>query len=127
MMCVRSARLHFGALLVAAVELSMPATAFAYSQEQQQACTPDAFRLCGSDIPDVDRVTVCMIRNKSQLSPGCRAHFRPEREMAPATARAPMSLKPAIAGARVSGKPVRARPVSAKTRKPGKPTKPAGT
>lgn len=60
----------------------LPATAEAYTQEQQQACTPDAFRLCSSEIPDVDRVTACMIRNKAQLSPPCKALFRagPEPE-----------------------------------------------
>lgn len=50
----------------------------AYTPDQQQACTNDAFRLCGADIPDVDRITACMIRNKSQLSPECRAHFGPD-------------------------------------------------
>ena len=48
----------------------------AYTSEQQQACSPDAFRLCSAEIPDVDRITACMIRNKSQLSPQCRAFFR---------------------------------------------------
>jgi hypothetical protein len=47
----------------------------AYTYEEQQACMPDAFRLCGSEIPDVGRITACMIRNRSQLSPQCRAHF----------------------------------------------------
>jgi hypothetical protein len=51
----------------------------AYTPEQQQACTNDAFRLCGPDIPDVDRVTACMIRNKSQLSPECRASTQMRR------------------------------------------------
>lgn len=50
----------------------------AYTPDQQQACTNDAFRLCSADIPDVDRITACMIRNKSQLSPECRAHFGPD-------------------------------------------------
>jgi hypothetical protein len=52
----------------------------AYTAEQQQACSPDAFRLCSAEIPDVDRVTACMVRNKSQLSPQCRAFFRPGPE-----------------------------------------------
>ena len=45
----------------------------AYTPEQEQMCTGDAFRLCSSEIPDVDRVTACMVRQRSQLSPGCRA------------------------------------------------------
>ena len=62
------------------------------------ACTGDAFQFCGPEIPDVDRVTACMIRNKSRLSAGCRAHFRagPEPSEAAATpAGRPMSIKPA--------------------------------
>jgi hypothetical protein len=61
----------------------------AYTAEQQQACTPDAFRLCSSEIPDIDRIKACMVRNKAQLSPECRAAFRapPESgDVAPAAA-----------------------------------------
>ena len=35
-------------------------------------CTGDAFRLCSSEIPDIPRVTACMIKNRASLSPGCR-------------------------------------------------------
>jgi hypothetical protein len=124
MVFVRSAGRPVGALLAAAAGFSMLASAAsAYTQEQQQACTPDAFRLCSSDIPDVDRVTVCMIRNKSQLSPACRAHFRPEPELTPVTARGPMNIRPTKPRARVVDRPVSAKPVGLKTRKPGKPVK----
>ncbi len=51
--------------------------ASAYTQEQQQLCTPDAMRLCGDAIPDVDRVTACMVAKRSQLSDGCKSVFRP--------------------------------------------------
>jgi type II secretory pathway component PulL len=65
-------------VLTAALFVSAVSTpAFAYSQEQEQACTPDAMRLCGNFIPDVSRVTTCMIQKKSQLSPQCRRVFRP--------------------------------------------------
>ena len=53
-----------------------PAAAQGYSQEQQQLCSSDAFRLCGPEIPDVDRVTACMIRQRASLSPGCKSVFR---------------------------------------------------
>src|SRR5207244_9560804 len=77
MFAVRSGNFHFGLLLATALALSMwPAASRAYTDEQQQACSGDASRLCGADIPDVDRITACMIRNKSHLTPGCRAHFR---------------------------------------------------
>ena len=47
----------------------------AYTAEQQQLCTGDAMRLCSSDIPDVDRVTACMVQKRAQLSDGCKAVF----------------------------------------------------
>ncbi|MGY3134691.1 hypothetical protein ACVMIH_004483 [Bradyrhizobium sp. USDA 4503] len=61
---------------IALAALLLPGRSEAYTQDQQQACTPDAFRLCGPEIPDVDRITACMIRNKAQLSPACRVFFR---------------------------------------------------
>ena len=72
---------HAGLMLATAVVVSIwPATGRAYTPEQEQACTSDAFRLCSSEIPDVDRVTACMVAKKSQLSPPCRAQFRPDPE-----------------------------------------------
>ena len=50
----------------------------AYSPEQEQMCTGDAMRLCGSEIPDVERVTACMIQKRASLSDGCKAVFRYE-------------------------------------------------
>jgi hypothetical protein len=43
--------------------------------QQQMACTPDVFRLCGSEIPDVDRIVTCLRQNTPQLSHNCRAVF----------------------------------------------------
>lgn len=40
--------------------------------EQQEACTPDVFRLCSNYIPDVDNITVCLKQRKLQLSNPCR-------------------------------------------------------
>ncbi|AMA60301.1 hypothetical protein [Bradyrhizobium sp. CCGE-LA001] len=45
----------------------------AFSSEAQQMCTGDAMRLCSSEIPDIPRVRACMVRNKANVSPGCRA------------------------------------------------------
>lgn len=118
MIAVRSVICQSGLTLAIALScLLLSTAAHAYTPEQQQACTPDAFRLCGDAIPDVDRVTVCMIRNKSQLSPQCRVFFRPEPEPAPVvtsvTARKPVRLTPAAAR----------KPVSVKPKKPKKPVK----
>ena len=41
--------------------------------EQRAACIGDAFRLCGPEIPDVNRITACMKVNFSRLSQGCKA------------------------------------------------------
>jgi hypothetical protein len=73
---------------VAVVSLSTPSQA--YTADQQQLCTGDAFRLCGSAIPDVDRVTACMIQNQTSLSPGCAQFFRrPAARATPAGLRKP--------------------------------------
>jgi hypothetical protein len=46
----------------------------------QEACSNDAFRLWGPEIPDVDGVTACRVARKAGLSPGCRVFFRPGPE-----------------------------------------------
>jgi hypothetical protein len=45
------------------------------TMEQQMACTPDVWRLCGDRIPDVDRIVACLKQNRPQLSDACRAVF----------------------------------------------------
>src|SRR5512137_699106 len=69
-------RLGLGALTAASVSL-LSGSALAYTPEQQQACSDDAMRLCGNYVPDVDRITACMIQRKQYLSPACRAQFGP--------------------------------------------------
>ena len=44
--------------------------------EQQMACTPDVWRLCSDQIPDVNRIVTCLRQNTPQLSDGCRAVFQ---------------------------------------------------
>ena len=41
------------------------AQAQSYTAEQEQACTPDAMRLCASYIPDVGRITACMHQRRA--------------------------------------------------------------
>lgn len=119
MSVVQSGKFGLGLALATALMVSIvPTGAQAYTQEEEQACSGDAFRLCGPEIPDVDRVTACMVRNKSQLSPGCRVFFRePAPEVTPVAAGRPLTIKPASPR----------KPVSAKPRKPKKPAKPAAT
>ena len=45
---------------------------FAFSAEAQQQCTGDAFRLCSSEIPNIPKITACMIKHRTDLSAGCR-------------------------------------------------------
>jgi hypothetical protein len=40
--------------------------------EERQACAPDAMRLCSDFIPDVPKITKCMIAKRPQLSEACR-------------------------------------------------------
>jgi hypothetical protein len=120
MTLICSRHFQFGMMLAAVLSVSMFSTAsVAYTPEQQQACTGDAMQFCGPEIPDVDRVTACMIRNKSRLSPGCRVFFRPdpEPEAVAAPAGRPVNIKPAAAR----------KPVSAKAKKTKKPARPAST
>jgi len=63
-------------LSFAVVALAAWATpSHAYSDAQRAACTPDAFRLCSSEIPNIDGITACMRKNKSSLSLACKAVF----------------------------------------------------
>jgi hypothetical protein len=63
-----------GLVLAFAVSFSAlsSSSSFAFSAEAQQMCTGDAFRLCSSEIPDVSRITACMIKQRANLSSGCR-------------------------------------------------------
>ena len=61
-------------LAVAASISAMTSSAsFAFSAEAQAQCTGDAFRLCSSDIPNIPKITACMMKHRADLSTGCRA------------------------------------------------------
>jgi hypothetical protein len=60
------------AIAIAATALSI-APGPAFSSDAQQMCTGDAMRLCGHEIPNVQRITACMVKQRASLSPGCRA------------------------------------------------------
>jgi hypothetical protein len=118
MSAVRSRSFRIGSMLAAVLSVATwPTASRAYTPEQQQACTGDAFRLCNAEIPDVDRVTLCMVRNRTQLSPGCRVFFRSEPEAAPAAAGRPLRIRPALAR----------KPVHAGAHKAKKPARPGAT
>jgi hypothetical protein len=68
--------------LVLVIGLGLAATVSAKAAEatyaQRMACTPDAFRLCSSEMPDADAVKSCMIANRTKLSASCLATFPKE-------------------------------------------------
>ena len=72
--------------------LSIAVTGAAWSQEyrgtweQQMACTPDVWRLCSDQIPDVNRIVTCLRANTPQLSGSCRAVFESNARAAPSDA-----------------------------------------
>ena len=43
--------------------------------EQRKACTPDVYRLCAGEIPNVRAITACLRRQKASLSEACRVVF----------------------------------------------------
>jgi hypothetical protein len=58
------------AFIIAALAMAA-GPAFAQSQEDQAACTPDVMRLCQQDIPDQGRIVACLVKSRLQLSPAC--------------------------------------------------------
>jgi hypothetical protein len=58
--------------LTASFAAASSTASFAFSSEAQQQCTGDAFRLCSSEIPNIPKITACMIKHRSDLSAGCR-------------------------------------------------------
>jgi hypothetical protein len=65
-------RLAAAAAVFAVSLFAMPTASHAFSPEAQQMCTGDAFRLCSSEIPNVSKITACMMKQRASLSPGCR-------------------------------------------------------
>lgn len=70
---LRFAGLAFTVLFL--VSLSEASQAQVATAEQRAACTPDAFRLCAGEIPNIPAITACMRKNRPNLSPACRAVF----------------------------------------------------
>ncbi|HEY0219794.1 MAG TPA: hypothetical protein VGC26_08535 [Afipia sp.] len=60
------------------------------TDQEREACTPDVFRLCGSYIPDADRIVTCLRGNADRLSQACHAVMYPQSaSMQRPTRRAP--------------------------------------
>ena len=83
---MRTERIALGvALAIGGIVAQSAASAEEYrgTMEQQMACTPDVWRLCSDQIPDVSRITACLQQNTPQLSSGCRAVFESNNQMPP--------------------------------------------
>ena len=83
---MRTERIALGvALAVGGIVAQGAAFAQEYrgTMEQQMACTPDVWRLCSDQIPDVSRITACLQQNTPQLSSACRAVFQSNNQMPP--------------------------------------------
>lgn len=80
-------RIVLSLAVIAGVGSAIPASAQEYrgTWEQQIACTPDVWRLCGDQIPDVGRIVACLRQNTPQLSTGCRAVFESQANAQPTT------------------------------------------
>jgi hypothetical protein len=61
--------------LVLALVATGSALAELATPEQRKACTPDVYRLCAGEIPNVRAITSCLRRQKANLSDACRAVF----------------------------------------------------
>ena len=61
--------------------LAAPLPAIAYTQEDIDACTPDAIRLCQQAFPNINSVVRCLAQNKRQLGPACTLAFSRARSV----------------------------------------------
>ena len=70
------------AVAIAGIGAIAPASSQEYrgTWEQQMACTPDVWRLCSDQVPDVGRIVTCLRQNTPQLSSNCRAVFESSAE-----------------------------------------------
>jgi hypothetical protein len=65
-------RLAAATAIFAVSFFAAPTASQAFSPEAQQMCTGDALRLCSAEIPDISKITACMMRQRASLSSGCR-------------------------------------------------------
>ena len=72
-----SRRRWVAAALSVSLALASSASALAEpgTPAQRKACTPDVYRLCAGEIPNVRAITACLRRQKDSLSEACKAVF----------------------------------------------------
>jgi hypothetical protein len=92
------------ALVIGGAVIAHAASAEEYrgTWEQQMACTPDVWRLCSDQIPDVNRIVACLQQNTPNLSSGCRAVFQSNNSVPPSQAVPPQRGRAAPPTARAA-------------------------
>ncbi len=63
-------------IVAAGLVLALATPAFAYTQEDANACTNDVMRLCQQAIPDQARITQCLYQHRNQVSRACYAVYK---------------------------------------------------
>lgn len=63
------------AAMMAATTAKADITTDTVRQRAQQACYDDVTKLCNDAIPDEAKITACMERNRTKLSPACLKIF----------------------------------------------------
>jgi hypothetical protein len=59
--------------LLVVVATSGDAAAQGHTRADEEACTPDVYRLCNDYVPNRARIVSCLKAKRSRLSPACRA------------------------------------------------------
>ena len=87
-MRVHPVALSLAMATVSGIAVQNPASSEEYrgTLEQQLACTPDVFRLCGDQIPDTNRIVACLRQNTALLSGDCRSVFESNASAPPEAA-----------------------------------------
>ena len=71
---ILSASRRIAAIFGVALTFASAGSALAQgTSDQRRACTPDVYRLCAGEIPNVRAITACLVRQKGNLRPACRA------------------------------------------------------
>jgi hypothetical protein len=67
-------KLTSGSVVLALALATFSTSSFAVgTAEQRAACTPDVFRLCSSEIPNVPKIVACLKQQKPNLSKPCQS------------------------------------------------------
>ena len=73
---MRRVQMGFGLTIMVLMTTGALANSTVTLQDREQAaCYGDVQALCGEFVPDVDKVTSCMLARRDRVSPGCAKYF----------------------------------------------------